>query len=181
LGYFASSTASNQVRIGNSSVTSIGGYANWSNISDGRVKKNIKKDVPGLAFITKLTPVTYNLDLNAVDDIIQQPPVNGRDQNIFQIKHSADEKNSRTAKQQIVYTGFVAQDVEAAAKSINYNFSGIDEPKNSHDLYGLRYAEFVVPLVKAVQEQQQQIEDLKKENLEIKARLLKLMEIISKK
>ena len=33
-----------------------------------------------------------------------------------------------------------------------------DKPKNDKDLYGLRYAEFVVPLVKAVQEQQKQIE-----------------------
>jgi hypothetical protein len=31
-------------------------------------------------------------------------------------------------------------------------------------MYGLRYAEFVVPLVKAVQEQQQQIEELKTAN-----------------
>jgi hypothetical protein len=31
-------------------------------------------------------------------------------------------------------------------------------PKNDKDMYGLRYAEFVVPLVKAVQEQQKMIE-----------------------
>ena len=35
---------------------------------------------------------------------------------------------------------------------MNYDFSGVDAPKNNKDLYGLRYAEFVVPLVKAVQE-----------------------------
>ncbi|MCW5898298.1 MAG: hypothetical protein KIT10_03425 [Flavobacteriales bacterium] len=34
----------------------------------------------------------------------------------------------------------------------------MDAPKNSADHYGLRYATFTVPLVKAVQEQQQQIE-----------------------
>jgi hypothetical protein len=28
-----------------------------------------------------------------------------------------------------VFTGFVAQDVEAAASSINYDFSGVDKPK----------------------------------------------------
>ncbi len=33
---------------------------------------------------------------------------------------------------------------------------------------GLRYSEFVVPLVKAVQEQQDQIEDLKEELIELK-------------
>ena len=57
-----------------------------------------------------------------------------------------------------VTTGFIAQDVEAAAQSIGYNFSGVDAPKNENDYYGLRYAEFVVPLVKAVQEQQVIIE-----------------------
>ena len=36
-----------------------------------------------------------------------------------------------------------------------YDFSGVDKPKNDKDFYGLRYAEFTVPLVKAVQEQQQ--------------------------
>ncbi len=39
-----------------------------------------------------------------------------------------------------------------SAKNIGFNFSGVDAPKNENDLYGLRYAEFVVPLVKAVQE-----------------------------
>jgi trimeric autotransporter adhesin len=42
--------------------------------------------------------------------------------------------------------------VESAAKKIGYNFSGVDAPKNDTDMYGLRYDEFVVPLVKAVQE-----------------------------
>ncbi|MGB1318592.1 MAG: hypothetical protein ACPG5W_10310, partial [Flavobacteriales bacterium] len=37
--------------------------------------------------------------------------------------------------------------------------SGVDSPDNDKDFYGLRYAEFVVPLVKATQEQQQIIED----------------------
>ena len=52
------------------------------------------------------------------------------------------------------YTGFIAQEVEAAAIKAGYDFSGVDKPKNENDQYALRYAEFVVPLVKAVQEQQ---------------------------
>ena len=51
-----------------------------------------------------------------------------------------------------VTTGFIAQEVEAAAKKLGFDFSGVDAPKNENDYYGLRYAEFVVPLVKAVQE-----------------------------
>ena len=92
-----------------------------------------------------------------------------------QQKAAADAKarkeadDARKQKEQIIYTGFVAQDVEKAAKELGYNFSGIDAAKNDKDLYGLRYAEFVVPLVKAVQEQQQQIEALKKQIEELKA------------
>jgi hypothetical protein len=56
-------------------------------------------------------------------------------------------------------TGFIAQEVEQAAKKLNYNFSGVDAPKNDKDMYGLRYAEFVVPLVKAVQELSKQNDD----------------------
>jgi len=48
----------------------------------------------------------------------------------------------------------VAQDVERAAKELGYDFCGVDAPKNANDVYSLRYADFVVPLVKAVQEQQ---------------------------
>ena len=55
-------------------------------------------------------------------------------------------------KEKIIYTGFVAQDVERVAKDLKYDFSGVDVPKSDNDLYSLRYAEFVVPLVKAVQE-----------------------------
>jgi hypothetical protein len=39
--------ASNKVRIGNASVTSIGGQVGWSQFSDERVKKDVKEDVPG--------------------------------------------------------------------------------------------------------------------------------------
>ena len=57
----------------------------------------------------------------------------------------------------IVRTGFIAQEVEAAAKKVGFDFDGVSTPENETDLYGIRYAEFVVPLVKAMQEQQEMI------------------------
>jgi hypothetical protein len=57
-------------------------------------------------------------------------------------------------------SGFIAQDVEAAARSVGYDFSGVCAPKNEDDFYGLRYAEFVVPLVKSVQELKQMVDEL---------------------
>jgi hypothetical protein len=70
------------------------------------------------------------------------------------------QKKAALDKEVIIQTGFLAQEVEQAAQSLGYDFSGVDAPKNENDFYGLRYAEFVVPLVKAVQEQQEMIERL---------------------
>lgn len=127
-------TASNQVRVGASTVTSIGGFVNWTNVSDGRFKTQVKENVPGLAFINELKPITYTLDVNGIGKFLNE------------------ENTSGNIKTNIVYSGFIAQDVEAAAQKLGYDFSGVDKPENENSLYGLRYAEFVVPLVKAVQE-----------------------------
>ena len=152
IGNAAIVNASNKVVIGNLSVTSIGGYANWSNFSDGRFKRNVKEDVPGLAFINKLRPVTYTLDVDGIND--------------FNSKVLPADKKLATLnseKKTEVFTGFMAQEVEEVAKSLGYNFSGVDKPQDvSKQTYALRYSDFVVPLVKAIQEQQKQIDELKK-------------------
>jgi len=61
LGYSANVNASNKVVIGNASVTSIGGYAPWTDYSDIRMKENVvyRTDL-GLDFIMKLKPASYN-------------------------------------------------------------------------------------------------------------------------
>ncbi|MBK7214950.1 MAG: tail fiber domain-containing protein [Bacteroidales bacterium] len=151
LGIDARATATDQVRIGNVFVNSIGGYVNWSNISDGRFKENLSENVPGLSFITQLRPVTYRLNRNAINAYI-----------------GVDAAYKGEAMSGIT-SGFVAQEVEKAAQQLGYDFSGVDAPKNDKDVYALRYADFVVPLVKAVQEQQQQITDLKNDNTELKS------------
>jgi hypothetical protein len=158
-GYQTRPTASNQVRVGNSSVTSIGGYANWTNISDDRYKININENVKGLDFILKLRPVTYNLNVVKLSSVLRESQRTDKNGNIINEPPESDLK-ARNEKAQILYSGFIAQEVERLTKELGYDFSGVDAPKNENDFYGLRYAEFVVPLVKAVQEQQQIIEEL---------------------
>jgi hypothetical protein len=177
IGYKSRITASNQVRIGNSSVKSIGGYVGWSNISDRRVKKDIKDNVPGLLFINKLKPVTYHLDITAAKSFLGEDNKN----NSTHLKKVSDNNTDKAMieqgvkeKERIVYTGLVAQDVEAAAKEIGYDFSGIDKPENEQTLYGLRYAEFVVPLVKAVQELINRNDEKDAKINELESRLAKL-------
>jgi hypothetical protein len=57
-----------------------------------------------------------------------------------------------------------------AANESGYDFNGVIKPQNKQDTYGLAYSQFVVPLVKAIQEQQEMIESLKKEIELLKAK-----------
>ena len=156
IGHNARVNSSNHVRIGNSSVTSIGGQVAWSNLSDGRAKTNIRTNVPGLDFINRLQPVTYNMNLDVLDELMK---IDRTEQNDKMSPEMLEiERAAREFKQSIVQTGFIAQDVEKTAKALGYDFSGVDV--DGMGIYGLRYAEFVVPLVKAVQELIEQNERL---------------------
>ena len=55
-------------------------------------------------------------------------------------------------------------------------FQGVDAPKNEKDFYGLRYAKFVVPLVKGIQEQQVMIESQQKRIDELEKLVKQLIE-----
>jgi len=158
LGHNAQITASNQVRVGASWVTSIGGSVDWTTVSDKKFKKDIQENVIGLEFIKKLRPVTYHLDITSINKALN-------------ILDSHTNKQAISEKESVLQTGFIAQEVETAAKQVGFDFSGIDKPKNDSDYYGLRYAEFVVPLVKAMQEQQEMIETLKQQNKALENRL----------
>jgi trimeric autotransporter adhesin len=151
--------ANNKVRLGNGNVTSIGGQVGWTSFSDGRYKKNIKEDVQGLSFINSLRAITYTVDINSLNAYYNK----GRKNDSAYTKAKAFMKSSADEAAKIVHNGFIAQDVEKAALSIGYNFSGVDKPQTKDGLYGLRYSDFVVPLVKAMQEQQAIIEKQQKQ------------------
>lgn len=147
IGFLAVPTASNQVRIGNANVTSIGGQVSWSTFSDGRFKKDIREDVSGLDFINALRPVSYTVDKQEVAKFLHIPDSLSR--------------SSETKSKEMRQTGFVAQEVEAIVKKTGYVFYGVDTPDNENDHYSIRYAEFVMPLVKAVQELTAEVRDQK--------------------
>jgi len=171
IGFGAIVNASNKVRIGNASVTVIEGQVPFTTPSDARYKFNIQEDVKGLDFILKLRPVTYQFDVKKLDAEMQSgglTPASYSTQSSY---------NEATA---IRRTGFIAQEVEKAATETGFNFSGIIKPQSEKDHYGLSYESFVVPLVKAVQEQQNEIDNLKKENAELKD-LKKQLELLNKK
>jgi hypothetical protein len=155
VGAGATVTASNMVQIGSSAVTVIQGQVPFTTPSDGRFKFNVREDVKGLDFILKLRPVTYQFNTKKEEDFI---------------------RGVKTEGTPVVYneammirrTGFIAQEVEKAAKMTGYDFDGLNAPKTDKEYYSLSYSSFVVPLVKAVQEQQEMIDELKQEIKELR-------------
>lgn len=173
IGYAASVDSSNKVRLGNNFVNSIGGEVNFTNYAADNIKKDIEENVPGLKFINALRPVTYNLNLvGQTVKVAGNIPSNNSKVSSF--LKTANSMTTEVSKQigEIRFTGLLANEVATAANALDYDFSGID--KNGTTT-GLRYAEFVMPLIKAVQELskkndekdkkindlQQQIDDLK--------------------
>ena len=140
--------------------------------SDKRFKNNIQENVAGLDFILNLRPVTYSLNVEKINDFLGVTGLQGSDEIL---------KNAARKKEAIIQTGFIAQEVEEAAQSLGYDFSGVDAPKNEHDFYGLRYAEFVVPLVKAVQELAEENNRLKAENIDLIKRIEAIESKLNKK
>jgi hypothetical protein len=165
IGYDAQPGGSNIIRLGNAPVAIIGGYAGWTNVSDARVKTAVHENIVGLEFINKLRPVSYHLDMNAIASIIGTPD-------------SLRLFDAEALKAAEIQNGFIAQEVEQAARETGFDFHGVTKPKHANDHYGLTYSEFVVPLVKAVQELSDanaelrlMLEDIRKENQQIKTQL----------
>ena len=148
-------TANNSIHIGNTTVGLIGGQVTWSTYSDETFKTNIVENVAGLDFIMNLRPVTYQWDIQALDTHIGTPT------DLYESEGMLD---ARETMESTTYTGFLAQEVEQAAIGAGFNFSGVHAPENDNSLYSLSYAEFVVPLVKAVQQQQEMIIELQEQN-----------------
>jgi len=152
-------TGDNQVLLGNMAITQIRAQVTGiTAYSDKRFKFNIQEDVPGLDFINRLKPVTYNQNPEILHQIWGTP-----DSLVKKIDHS-EVKQKR-------FIGFIAQEVDKAAKECNWNFPGIDIPQNENQVYSLRYVDFIMPLVKSVQELSSENQKLKAENALLKAKL----------
>ena len=128
-----------------------------------RIKHDIQDGVPGLDFITRLRAVTYYLDVRWQYEIL------GRGK-----KNTEEDWPEKYDIEKIKMTGFIAQEVEQAAREAGYDFSGARKAEDDVGMYSISYSQFVVPLVKAIQEQQktienqqQRIQDLENQNRQL--------------
>ena len=168
IGAWSVVNASNKIRLGDVRVTVVESQAGSWTVSDGRFKNNIKENVKGMEFIKLLRPVTYNFDTEKFQEfLIQDYPDSIKSKRI-----NAMPKDAMAKASSIVQTGFVAQEVAAAAKKSGYNFNGVHSPENATDNWSLSYEKLVVPLVKAVQELSAKNDDFQKQIDDLKAMIV---------
>jgi len=158
IGAFAELTASNSIVLGNNTVSKI--YANVTTItsvSDRRRKKDIRAldaDL-GLDFIEKLQPVSYRFN-------------NGDETERY---------------------GSIAQELEQALPDSLHDTIERSEPEHGLALierrndkertYRVSYGELFAPVVKAIQQQQQQIDAERRQNAELRQALLAMKDKIT--
>lgn len=145
IGNQAEATAINATAIGN------GAIANTNN--KVRIGNTAVSVIEGQVAFTSASDMRLKKnikDLNSgLDFILKLRPVE------FQMKQGDDKINY----------GFIAQDIE---KLIGTNNSMLTIGGDADRTLGLRYTDFIAPLVKALQEQQAQIDALKAENTQLK-------------
>lgn len=118
------------------------------NTSDEREKKDIADSSLGLSFINALRPVSYKWKVGRYD-------VETTDDEKVQIAHPVP--GTRT------HWGLIAQEVKAATDAAGVDFAGwtMDDPSDPESRQGLRYDQFIAPLIKAVQELSTEVQILK--------------------
>jgi len=159
IGHGALVNASNKIRLGNTAVTVIEGQVAFTT-SDGRFKSKVAADAPGLDFILGLRPVTYQFDYTRFSRFLGEEEV---DAAVLEKKEKEREM------------GFIAQEVAALCEEKGVAVSNlVHTPESEADNYSVAYGQIVVPLVKAIQEQQAQIEQQRTELAELRALLLQL-------
>lgn len=132
---------SNTIVLGDANITSLrSNVQTISTLSDSRIKENVRHNVPGLSFITKLNPVTYHVNKT------KEASLTGRNPTYIQ-------------EDKIVHSGFLAQDVAKAAKEAGYDFEGVRQEEGKY--YTIGYTLFVMPLVQAVKDLNAEIKELR--------------------
>ena len=121
--------------------------------SDPRTKIDIEDSALGLDFINKLRPVSYKFKVGS-NRVVEEKIVKEAeyDQNGNLIRAQVTEKVIEPVAGKRTHYGLLTTNVKDAAG--NYDFGGyiktdIADPESEE---GLRYDEFIAPLIKAVQE-----------------------------
>lgn len=159
IGASSCASGSNQIQLGNSLCTTFT-YGAVQSRADERDKIDIKDTTLGLNFINKLRPVDFKWNyrddylMNALD-IDESGQTR---QNFIQLKNDGSKKRNR------FHHGLIAQDIEKIIKETGIDFGGFQDHSidGGEDIKSIGYAEFIGPLIKAIQELSKEVEILKR-------------------
>ena len=125
--------------------------------SDARLKTDVTPSPLGLNFISKLNPVSYRwISGGNVEDNTTTPTQIGGD--------TVDIKNFKNKPGVRTHYGLLAQEVKNVLDQENVgDFAGwvLEDINDPNSPQGLNYAQFIAPLIKAVQELSAEVEALK--------------------
>ena len=140
LGYAVDPTASNQVRLGNASVSSLHCQVSLTVDSDKRIKKNVKSSKIGLDFINALRSVEYK----------KKNPFSWPDE-LKEQRFKKEKPDKKPEDDPVTYNGFIAQEVkEVMDKQGITDWDGWRQSDNT--MQSLTATALIGPLVKAIQE-----------------------------
>jgi hypothetical protein len=128
------------------------------NTSDQREKKDIVSSDLGLNFINDLNPVSYRFIIG------QNEPVLDENGNYLIDENGKFEVSPQPGVR--YHYGLISQEVKQAVNNhTDKDFAGwiLMNPSDPNSEQGLRYGEFIAPLIKAVQELSAQVEALQQE------------------
>lgn len=157
LGYLSQPSAADQIKLGNSSTITLLGDGT-AVTSDERDKYDIEDSNLGLDFILSLKPRTYKLD-KRISYVEKEILENGNTNNLT-INNIVKDGSLRRIRP---HYGFVSQEVKQLLDDRGIDFAGyIDIAYNNGlDEKVLRYEEFISPIVKAIQELNDEVTRLK--------------------
>jgi hypothetical protein len=130
--------------------------------SDNRLKTDIQDSDLGLEFVNSLRPVKYKIK---VGQYISKKDSSG---NVLYDENGEPIVEERAGVRN--HYGFIAQEVKQALGEKDVAFWSLEDKNDPESLQALSYEQLISPLVKAIQEQQSIIKELKSriETLEVK-------------
>lgn len=172
IGNGVETSGNNEIQLGDSSQT-VYAFAPLQIRSDLRDKVEVKECSLGLDFILSLKPIDYKW--NPREDYIEKivteyevEEINDKGEKVLVKKYNIEfieHENDGSKTRNRVHHGLPAQSL------IGTGFGGIQDHKinGGKNVLTLAYEEFTAPLIKAIQEQQKMINELKKEILLLKS------------
>ena len=172
IGNGVETSGNNEIQLGDSSQT-VYAFAPLQIRSDLRDKVEVKECSLGLDFILSLKPIDYkwNPREDYIEKIVteyEEEEINEKGEKVLVKKYNVEfleHENDGSKTRNRVHHGLPAQSL------IGTGFGGIQDHKinGGKDVLTLAYEEFTAPLIKAIQEQQLMINELKKEILLLKS------------